>query len=191
MKERTLTSEEIFSGKIFSMELMKVELEDGSVSEREIIRHRGAVGVLVRRTDGSFVLVRQFRKAIEDYCLEIVAGLMEPGESERNCALRELREETGHEPLQMFELGDVIMAPGYSNERIRLYFATVGDHEGDQDLDDGEHVEVVNLSADELERLVKDGSIADGKTLAALLLYRTAFKDQDPAAASIEGEGTG
>ena len=156
------------------MELMRVELEDGSVSEREIIKHRGAVGVLVRRTDGRFILVRQFRKAIEDYCIEIVAGLIEPGESERECALRELREETGHEALRMVELGDVIMAPGYSNERISLYYATVGDHEVEQDLDEGEHVEVVDFSPDELERLVKDGTVEDGKTLSALLLYKIA-----------------
>ncbi len=160
------------------MELMKVELEDGSVSEREIIKHRGAVGVLVRRVDGRFILVRQFRKAIEDYCIEIVAGLIEPGESERDCALRELREETGHEPLRLVKLGDVIMAPGYSDERIRLYYATVENLQVQQDLDEGEHVEVLDFAPEELDRLVKDGTVEDGKTLSALMLYKIASEGE-------------
>jgi len=171
MYERTLSSERVFSGRILSLDLLEVELEDGSRAQREIVRHRGAVGVVCRKTDGDYLFVRQFRKAIGDYCLEVVAGLLEPGEDPSACARREVAEETGHTVVRLEKLAAITLSPGYSSEYIHLFYAELDPLAGGQQLDDGEHVELIELSGEEFEGMLARGEVLDGKTLAAWLLY--------------------
>jgi ADP-ribose pyrophosphatase len=118
------------------------------------------------------LFVRQFRKPVDCHCLEIVAGLIEPGETPEDCAVRELSEETGYVANSIEELGDVMLTPGYSDERIHLFFAEVDGSRREQSLDPDEHVELVAIDAQDINRQVAEGIITDGKTLAALLLYR-------------------
>ena len=93
--EKTLASRTVFDGKLLCLEVIDVEVEPGVESVREVVRHPGAVVLLPQLPDGRFVLVRQFRKAIEEEILEAVAGTLDPGEDPLNCAGRELAEETG------------------------------------------------------------------------------------------------
>lgn len=171
MYEKTLKKTRIFSGNILDFEVLEVELEDGHLSQREIVSHKGAVGVLARKPDGTFVMVRQFRKPVEGYCLEIVAGLMEDDELPAECARREMAEETGYEVRNLVALGKVALSPGYSTERIHLFYAEIGESPSDQKLDDGEHCEVVELERTQFKSKLKRGEIEDGKTLAAWLLF--------------------
>jgi ADP-ribose pyrophosphatase len=171
MYERTLSSERVFSGRILSLDLLEVELEDGTRAQREIVRHRGAVGAVCRKSDGDFIFVRQFRKAIGDYCLEVVAGLLEADEDPSDCARREVMEETGYAVARLVKLAAVTLSPGYSSEYIHLFYAELDPVAGGQQLDDGEHVELVELAGDEFDAMLARGEVLDGKTLAAWLLY--------------------
>lgn len=171
MYERTISSETVFTGRILSLELLEVELEDGSRSQREIIRHRGAAGVVCRLADGRFLFVRQFRKPIADYCLEVVAGLLEEGEAPADCARREVREETGYVVESLVELGSIALSPGYSSEYIHLFFARLAAQPTAPAPDDGEHVYPIIATETEFGEMVRSGEVADGKTLAAWLLF--------------------
>jgi len=176
MREKTLTREKIFSGKILDLDVLEVELEDGSRAKREIVRHKGAVGVLAFKPDGEMVLVRQFRKATEGYCLEIAAGLLEEGESGEECARREVREETGYSIEHLEKLGEVNLSPGFSNERIKLYYAEVGADPAPQSLDAGEHVDLIEIPCEQFRSMLANAEIDDGKTLAAWALYENRNK---------------
>jgi ADP-ribose pyrophosphatase len=169
--EKTLTQQTLYSGRILALELQEVELPDGTRAPRELIRHAPAVGVLARRPDGAFVFVRQFRKAVEQVVLEIIAGICEPGEAPAATAARELREETGYTATQLMELGTVFATPGYVDERITLFFAELGEQPGATTHDADERVEPVVLHRAEVERLLDAGAINDAKTLAAWLLF--------------------
>ena len=106
MLEKTISSEVIFKGLIYDIERIAVELDDGTRSNRDILRHPGAVGVIARKPeDGRFAFVRQYRKAIEQVTLECVAGTLEPGEDPKICAARELAEETGYQAGELIHLG--------------------------------------------------------------------------------------
>jgi len=169
--EKTLTKQTLYSGRILDLELQEVELPDGVRAPRELIRHAPAVGVLARRPDGAFVFVRQFRKAVEQVMLEIVAGICEPGEAPADTAARELREETGYTPKQLLELGSIFATPGYVDERITLFFAELAETINATHYDHDERIETVILSCAEVEALLDTGKIQDAKTLVAWFLF--------------------
>lgn len=177
MYEKTVSRETVYSGRIFDVEVLEVELEDGRRSTREIVRHGVAVAIIPRLPDGRFVFIRQFRKAMERVCFEVVAGNCDPGEAEEQSAARELQEETGYKADALRLLGPIYPSVGYCTERIDVFFAEVSE-QGATDLDEDEHVEPVTLSEEELDTMIRNGEIADAKTLAAWMLYKAMMCSQ-------------
>ena len=104
MHEKTLSRKTVYEGRILSVDVLEVELENGKTSVREIVQHGVAVALIPQLPDGRFVFIRQFRKPMERICFEVVAGNCDPGEPEEVSAARELQEETGF-------LVDVVGAP--------------------------------------------------------------------------------
>jgi ADP-ribose pyrophosphatase len=104
--------------------------------------------------------------------------LLEPGEDPDECARRELLEETGCRALNLVPLGALCASPGYTTERVLVYFADVEDPEKDLQLDEDENIEVVMMTEDEVCDAIKSGSIEDSKTLAMWLLYQLKIKKQ-------------
>lgn len=173
MKEKTIASKRKFNGRLIKIDLLKVELENGRSARREIVRHPGAVAVLCRLPDGRFVFVRQFRKAIENELLEIVAGTREPDEGPAACARREVEEETGYKVVSLERLGCIYTAPGFCDEKIDVFFAELGRAGGRQHPDPDEKIALVRLSAKQVKALLAAGKIRDAKTLAAWTIFGT------------------
>lgn len=171
MLEKTLSRKTVYTGRVLTLDLHEVELEDGRRSMREIIRHARAVGVLARAGDGRFAWVRQFRKAMEEHVLEICAGLADPGEAAEEAARRELREETGLIPARLHPLGEVYSSPGYTDERVDLFFADCETAPGATAPDADEHVEVRWMTRADIEAGLRDGTIRDAKSIAAWHLF--------------------
>jgi len=172
MKEKTIHSKTAFTGRLLRLEVQDVELEDGTRSVREIVRHPGAAAVLALLDEDRFLLVKQFRKAVEAYSTEIIAGTLDPGEDAETCARREVEEETGHRILEMERLGEIIPSPGYLDERITVFRATVGPVNSSLSMDEDEHVEPTVVTRSEFVEMVKSGEITDAKTLAAWGLHQ-------------------
>lgn len=164
--EKTLAARTVFDGKLLRLEVLDVEVDPGLHSVREVVRHPGAVVVLPQLPDGRFVFVRQFRKPIEDYLFEAVAGTLDPGEEPVACAGRELEEETGYAAEELHSLGYMFPAAGYTDECLHAFFAQLSGERVDRQPDDDERIEVVTASASEVESLIASGEIADAKTLA-------------------------
>jgi ADP-ribose pyrophosphatase len=175
MRETTTSSTRIYAGRILDLEVRRVRLDDGRVSEREIVLHRGAVGVLARDTDGTYLLVRQFRSAVGVETVEICAGLHEPGEASESAARRELLEETGRTAATLTPLARVWASPGYTTEWVDLFFADCAPGVSATAFDSDEHIEVVRYTAGELERAIRAGGVRDAKTIAAYGLHRLAL----------------
>ncbi|EHC6479364.1 NUDIX hydrolase, partial [Listeria monocytogenes] len=95
LEEKTLHTEQIFSGNIIELQVDDVELPNGEKSKREIVKHPGAVAIIPFSEDGGMYLVEQYRKPLEKTIIEIPAGKMESGEDPLVTARRELEEETG------------------------------------------------------------------------------------------------
>lgn len=173
MQEKTLSGRTLYSGRVLTLEILDVELEDGRRAIREIIRHARAVAVLPRTPDGRFLWVRQYRKAMEEAVVEVCAGLVEPGEAPEAAARRELAEETGWAAGKLAWMGEVYSSPGYSDEKVDLYFAECVGPAGAAAQDEDERVETVALSPAEIDEAIRSGAIRDAKSIAAWLLYRS------------------
>lgn len=172
MTEKTLSSERIFEGRALTVDVLQIELPDGRKSVREVLRHRGAVCILAQLPDGRFVLVRQFRKAVERAILECVAGCMEAGEPPESAALRETREESGYDVAKLVKLGQSLPAPGYCDEVHYHFYAKLDPQAGALQLDSDENLEPVLMTADEIDAAIDSGAIDDGKTIILWELYR-------------------
>ena len=172
-KTGRIESRRVYTGKVISLDVDRVRFPDGSVGELEMIRHPGASAVVPFLSDPlgedpQVLMIRQYRYAAEGYLLEIPAGRLNAGEDPRDCALRELKEETGCSAEQMDHLFTMYTTPGFTDERIHLFMATglvAGEtnHEADEFLD----LEPMLLSR-ALE-LVEAGEIKDAKTVVGLL----------------------
>ena len=178
MKEKTLSTKTVFKGRLLRVDVVQIETEDGARSDREVVRHSGATAVLTQLPDGRFVLVRQYRKPVEREMIEIVAGVLKPGEDPDRCAVREVKEETGYTVRELVKLGTIFPSPGYTTEKLHLYFARLFAEQGGLEQDEDERVDTVYLTAEEIRTLIRKGEMKDGKTLAAWLLYLTRVLDE-------------
>jgi ADP-ribose pyrophosphatase len=169
MNGKTVSTEQIFKGKIISVQVDEVELPNGKLSKREIVRHPGAVGLIALTDDNKIVMVEQFRKPLERSLLEIPAGKLEPGENPDVTAERELEEETGYRAGNMEYISSFYTSPGFANEIIHLYLATELEKvENPAEADDDEFVELVELSLEESLVCIENDRIYDAKTIFAI-----------------------
>ena len=121
--ETRISGEQVFKGRLLRVRVDNVRLPDGCESTREVVEHPGAVAILPVLDDGRLVLVRQFRYAVGRDLLEVPAGTREPNEGPRECAIRELREETGYSVDEVEELCRFFVSPGWCTEELIVYRA--------------------------------------------------------------------
>jgi len=169
--EARVSSETVFQGNLLQVKRDTVRLPDGRLAKREYIVHPGAVLVVPVLPDGHLVIERQFRYPLGQVFVEFPAGKLDPGESPLATAQRELREEAGYVASTWQHLGTVHPEIGYSSEAIDMYVATGLSHVGAQ-LDEGEFLDVVLMTEDELLAVFDAGGVTDGKTVAALFAWQ-------------------
>ncbi len=182
MFEKTIHSHTAFTGKLLKLDQVDIQMEDGAASYREIVRHPGGIAVVARLSHDRFILVRQFRKAVEQVSTEVVAGLLDAGESPMEAARRELEEETGFRARTIEHLGTVYTSPGYVDEKLELFLADLDEQRGVVRLDHDERVVAVEMTRDEWSASIRSGEIKDAKTLAAwaLLMERERLPGESP-----------
>lgn len=169
--ETTIKSDKIYQGKIINLRVDTVELPDQKYSKREIVEHPGAVAVIPITEDNKIIMVKQYRKSVEQYLLEVPAGKLEIGEKPLECAKRELLEETGYESNNIKYLFKFFTSPGFSNESISIFVA--------KDLikgiarpDEDEYIEIEKYDIDELIEMINEEKIKDAKTIISILYIR-------------------
>lgn len=151
--------------------------EDGCEQEREIVEHPGSVAMLAHDDEFAY-LVAQPREAVEeDELLEIPAGTLDvEGESELECAQRELAEEAELRAEDWSVLHVVYTSPGFLTEKVTIFEATrLSPAEGQRDGD--EEIEIVRLDLAELEQALP--KIRDATTVIALQYLQKRLKSRD------------
>lgn len=167
--EKQISSQQIFAGNFMKVMRDVVELPDGKQSQREYIKHSGAVAIFALDKDNNIVMERQYRTPVSQIMIEVPAGKLDAGEDHLTCGKRELLEETGYISDEWDYLGEILPCIGYSTEKIIFYVARNVEFT-EAKLDEGEFLEVYKQPLAELMDDVYNGKITDGKTLAGLLL---------------------
>jgi ADP-ribose pyrophosphatase len=169
-EEKTLDSKRIHEGRIINLRVDKVTVVSGT-STREIVEHNGGSVIAAVTDDNKIIMVKQFRKPMESPILEVPAGKLDGDEDPADAALRELSEETGYTAGKLEKLTEFYPSVGYTTEVLHIYLAT-DLKPGVCHPDENEVLEVMEMDLEEVYRMVMDGRIHDGKTIAAVMMAR-------------------
>ena len=178
LREVPVASETIYDGKILHVEKWTVTCPNGREALREIVVHKGAAAVVPVFEDGTTLLVRQHRVAVDRMTLEIPAGKLDSADEDPlDCAVRELREETGLAAERMTLLTSLLTTPGFCTEKIAIYLAQ-GLSQGETHPDEDEFLGLVRIPLEEAVAMVMRGELRNGKTICGLLMAREALRAQ-------------
>ena len=170
-KEKTISSDRIYTGKVISLKVDTVEIENKWYQKREIVEHQGAVAIVALTDDDKVVLIKQFRKPIEQVIWEIPAGKLEIGETPKECAIRELKEETGYSAKNIKLIHKFFTSSGFSNQKIYIFLAT-GLTKGEHKFDEDEIIEKYEIDINEARNMIIKNEIEDAKTAIGILLAK-------------------
>ncbi|MGD0831912.1 MAG: NUDIX hydrolase, partial [Terracidiphilus sp.] len=170
-----VSSEVVYSGKLFRVLHDKLIEPGGRESERDVIRHHGSVVILATdrsksKRDPWIVMERQYRHAANQYLWELPAGKLDAGEDAVAGAQRELAEETGYSAKKWKPLVEYYASPGFLGESMKVFVAD-GLIAGDAHPEDDEQIEFRLVKLSDVLKMIEKGAILDGKTLTAVLLY--------------------
>ena len=172
---RVVGSTELVEAGFLRVSRLDVAAPDGSVLERHVVHHPGAVVVVPVEADRrTTLMVRQYRAAVDRELLEAPAGKTDvPGETPAETARRELVEEIGRSASELVLLADCFNSPGFSDERSHVYLA-LGLSEVPHDRVGPEEaaMTIESVPLDRVEQLVARGEIQHATTIIGLLLTR-------------------
>jgi 8-oxo-dGTP pyrophosphatase MutT (NUDIX family) len=169
---RKTAERSIHRGRIIELVSAEFESPDGDPFEREIVRHPGAVSVVPLHDDGTVVLVRQYRAALDQLLLEIPAGLRDvDDEQPETTANRELVEEVGLRAGRLERLAVFHNSAGFSDERSIVFLGTqlseaVLDRQGLEE----QHMTIERIALDDVPGMIDRAEITDAKTIIGLSL---------------------
>lgn len=166
-----IRSERIYDSSWVGLRRDVVRRDDGPERDYHVVEITDAVAIVPVRTDGSIVLVGQYRYPHGRTHWEIPAGRLHAGESALDGAVRELREETGQAAAAFEPLHGFFPVNGISAHWAHLFVARGCASVGDLLLDDLELLVVRVFTQAEVEELLDAGRFADGFTALALLQY--------------------
>ena len=150
-------------------------LANGHEAHWDFIHHDGAAAVLPVTAEGKILMVRQYRNALDRETLEIPAGKLDkPDEPKIECAYRELEEETGFCCPKLEYLMSVNTTVAFCNEAIDIFVAR-DLIPSKQNLDEDEVIDVEEWDLEALLQMIYDGTMTDGKTVAALCAYAVKY----------------
>lgn len=172
--EKMISSQEVFHGKIVTVKVDTVEIEEGpekgKKTRREVVVRPDTVSAVALDEEENLLLVKQYRYSIGAWTLEIPAGTIDKGESAEEAMHRELREETGFDCRELTVLTSYHPAIGYSTETMTIFLAKnlfPSPLKGDE-----AEIHVVRMSLREAAKAIISGKspFADAKSNLGVIL---------------------
>jgi nudix-type nucleoside diphosphatase (YffH/AdpP family) len=185
VKDVRLLSDNHYTLKTTTFEWRRANGEWQTQHRESYDRGNGATLLPYHLKQRTVVLVRQFRypayvNGYDDLLIEAAAGLLDNASPEARIRA-EAEEETGYRLREVHKVFEAFMSPGSVTEKLHFFVAEyepemrVGS--GGGIADEGEDIEVLELSIDEALAMIADGRIVDAKTImllqyAALSIFR-------------------
>lgn len=164
MTVKLIKSELIYEGKVVKLFRETFKFPK-AVTERDTIKHPGAVVIIPQKENKKLILIKQYRSSINDWILEFPAGTIESNEEIVKCAKRELNEEISMEAEEIIEIGRQIPAPGFCDE-IQYCFLAKKLKPCDCSCEEDELIEIVEMSCDEIKEAIINNQLIDAKSIA-------------------------
>ncbi|ADY00899.1 NUDIX hydrolase [Vulcanisaeta moutnovskia 768-28] len=160
----------VYKGRRVMLDVSKVVLPNGREMNLEKIVFPHAVAALPIYEGNKVVLLRQFRPVVNDYVIEIPAGVIEEGENPEEALTRELSEEIGAEIDYFGKLFEGFTTPGYSTEYMVIYYVSIR-RLGEPRPEPHEVIDRIVIDLRDAVNMVINGSIRDAKSALAITLY--------------------
>ena len=166
-----LESQQVFKGKVFSVDRDRVRMPNGRAVTADVVRHSRSVVLVPVPEPGKVILIRQYRYAVNAFLWELPAGSVDEGESPEQAARRECHEEIGLVPSTIVRLSAIYPTPGYCDEEM-VFFRLSGLEKTDEQaaVDEDEDIEARVFELRDAREMVRRGEIQDMKTLVGLTL---------------------
>ena len=174
--ETTVKSEKIYEGKIIKVKVDTVEIPGAMYAKREIVEHARGVVVVALSEEDEVYFVKQYRKPVEKFLLELPAGLVEAGENITEAATRELQEEIGYKPNKLELLAEAYVSPGFTDEKVSIFLAS--DLERSKlELDETEFLSVEKIKLENALEMIENFEIENAATIIGLLMLDKRRRD--------------
>lgn len=157
IKQKTIKITEKKSGFFKQLLLKTFHYPDGQNQTFFVNKDRDSAQVLAITADNQIILVKQFRPGPEEESIELPAGAMEKNEEPIDCAIRELKEETGY--TGDFEYITGFSYSPYSSGLKHIFLARNCKKISDQNLDSTEFIKVIKINLNEFREKIKYGEI--------------------------------
>jgi ADP-ribose pyrophosphatase len=167
---KIVSTREVYKCSLFRVTEEEATDPSGFHIKRSIVRHMGSAVMMAVDEKSRILLVRQFRLPAAKYLWELPAGKLDEGENPLQAARRELREETGYRARTWKRLANFWPSPGYVGEKMSIFLAT-DLTAGEAEPMDDERIECRWFTRKELDEMIRDGKIEDGKTIIGFLTW--------------------
>lgn len=167
---KIISSREVYQCSLFRVTEEEATDPGGFDIKRSIVRHKGSAVMMAVDEKKRILLVRQFRLPAAKNLWELPAGKLDEGEKPLQAARRELKEETGYKAKNWRRLAAFWPSPGYVGEHMTIYLAT-GLTAGEPQPMEDERIECRWFTRQELDGMIRDGKIEDGKTIIGFLTW--------------------
>jgi len=171
LKWKTLSSAYLFNDRWFKVRKEVCETPAGKIVDPYYIYDFSTwVAALAVTEDGKLLMVRQYRHALGEVCIELPGGCVDDTDKDLEAAIaREILEETGYRFASYEYLGKISPNPSTNSNLLHMFLARGGKKVAEQQLDDNEEIEVVELSMDELKQLLRENKILQAMHVSCIL----------------------
>jgi ADP-ribose pyrophosphatase len=171
MKWKTLSSEQLYNDAWFKVRKETCETPTGKIVEPYYLYDFPTwVGAVPVTDNGKFILIKQYRHAYGDVCIEIPGGCVDDADPNTEAAIaRELLEETGYSFANYHYLGKISPNPSTNSNLLHMYLATGGLQVATQSLDENEEIEVGLYTVHEVKQLLRENKFVQAMHVSCLL----------------------
>jgi ADP-ribose pyrophosphatase len=171
LKWKTLSSSYLFNDLWFKVRKDKCETPGGKIVDPYYVYEFPTwVAAVPVTEDGMIVMVRQYRQALGEVCLELPGGCVDDTDKDfKEAITRELLEETGYSFSSCDYLGKISANPSTNSNLLHMFLARGGIKIAEQQLDANEEIEVELYTIDEVKQLLKENKIVQAMHVSCLL----------------------